>query len=164
MCRRAICCSRPTTSSGRRSTNTISILASWSGPRRFGWGWSLATCASRRSPGRTAAACGWTAILRSGVALRLPVGPLLAVDVDLTRSGTVAGDRRALAVGGEHWFGEWFGVRGGARVNLAQEERQMAGALGLSVALTPGFYIDAQMIRGRESTERGWSLAGRIGL
>ena len=102
--------------------------------------------------------------LRSGMALRLPAGPLLAVDVDLTRSRTVAGDRRALAVGGEHWFGEWVGVGGGARVNLAQEKRQMAGAFGLSVALTSGFYFDAQMTQGRESTERGWSLSGRIGL
>ena len=102
--------------------------------------------------------------VRSGVAMRLPTGSLLALDVDLTRTHTVAGDRRALAVGGEHWFGEWFAVRGGARVNLAQHERQMAGAFGLSIALAAGLFLDAQVTRGRESTERGWSLSGRIGL
>ena len=32
------------------------------------------------------------------------------------------------------------------------------------LALTPGMYLDGQVTRGRESVERGWGIAGRVGF
>ena len=102
--------------------------------------------------------------VRTGVAVRTVGGLLVAADVDLTVTATVNGARRNLAVGGEHWFGEWLGVRGGARVNLEDDDPQPIGAVGLSVALSTGVYLDAQVTRGRDTVERGWAIAGRVGF
>ena len=74
------------------------------------------------------------------------------------------GARRNAAAGAEHWFGQWLGVRGGARVNLEAAEPQLVGAVGLSVALTSGVYLDGQLTRGREASERGWGVAARVGF
>ena len=104
--------------------------------------------------------------VRVGLAVR-PVGRLLvAADVDLSRLSTVHGDRRSLAIGAEQWFGLWLGVRGGARFNLEDldDDPGAVGALGLSVALTSGVYVDAQLTRGRNEVEQGWSIAGRVGF
>lgn len=102
--------------------------------------------------------------VRTGMAVRTVGGLLVAADVDLTVTTTVNGPRRNLAVGGEHWFGEWLGVRGGARFNLEDDDPQPIGAVGLSVALASGVYLDAQVTRGRDAVERGWGIAGRVGF
>ena len=81
-----------------------------------------------------------------------------AVDVDLTRTPSVLGDRRNVAVGGEYWVGAWLGLRSGARWNLEQDERPAIGTFGLSVALTEGVYLNGQVTRGGDSTERGWAV------
>ena len=104
--------------------------------------------------------------VRAGLAIR-PGGRLVvAADVDLSRLHTGYGERRNLAVGAEHWFGEWLGIRGGARVNLedAAHDHRVVGAFGVSLALTFGVYLDAQLTRGSDQTERGWSIAGRVGF
>ena len=80
--------------------------------------------------------------VRAGVAVQAVGALLVAVDVDLTRTPTVLGDRRNIAVGGEHWFGQWLGLRGGARWNLEADTRAAVGAFGFSVALTSGLYLD----------------------
>lgn len=102
--------------------------------------------------------------VRAGLALRTVAGLLLAADLDLTRVGPDApgGARRNAAAGAEHWFGQWLGVRGGARVNLEAAEPRLVGAVGLSVALTSGVYLDGQLTRGREASERGWGVAARV--
>ena len=102
--------------------------------------------------------------IRAGVGIRALAGLLVAVDVDLSRLETVSGDQRNLAVGAEHWFGGWLGIRGGARVNLEDDDPQAVGAFGLSLALTPGMCLDGQVTRGRDSVERGWGIAGRVGF
>ena len=102
--------------------------------------------------------------IRAGVGIRALAGLLVAVDVDLSRLETVSGDQRNLVVGVEHWFGGWLGIRGGARFNLEDDDPQIVGAFGLSLALTPGMYLDGQVTRGRESVERGWGIAGRVGF
>ena len=63
-------------------------------------------------------------------------------------------------------FGMWLGLRGGARVNLEDidDDSGVVGAFGLSVALTSGVYVDAQLTRGRDEVERGWTIAGRVGF
>ena len=102
--------------------------------------------------------------VRAGVGIRTVGGLLVAADVDLNRSEAAVGDRRNLAVGAEHWFGDWLGVRGGARFNLEDDDPQAVGTFGLSVALSSGVYLDAQLTRGRHSVERGWGIAGRVGF
>ena len=104
--------------------------------------------------------------VRAGLALRTVAGLLLAADLDLTRARPDApgGARRNAAAGAERWFGQWLGVRGGARVNFEAEEPRIVGAVGLSVALTSGVYLDGQLTRGREASERGWGVAARVGF
>ena len=102
--------------------------------------------------------------VRAGVAVR-PLGGLrLATDIDLTTTETIFGLRRGLAVGGEHWFSDWFALRGGARFNLEGDDSRPVGSFGLSIALTIGAYVDMQLTRGRDQIERGWSVAGRVGF
>ena len=119
-------------------------------------------------------------LVRAGVAVRA-VGRLrVALDVDLRRQHLLDGHRqRNLAVGAEYWFGESLAVRGGTRVDLdawahrsstvgpdgmTRRDLHPVGAFGFSVALTTGVYLDGQLTRGHEETERGWSLAGRVGF
>ena len=105
-------------------------------------------------------------LVRAGLAVR-PVGRLLvAADIDLRRLSTAHGDRRNVAIGAEQWFGEWLGVRGGARFNLESrdDDSGIVGAFGLSVSLSSGLYVDAQVTRGRDDIEQGWSIAGRVGF
>ena len=104
--------------------------------------------------------------VRAGIAVRPVGGLLVAGDVDLSRSETVGGFRRNLAIGGEYWFGLWFAVRAGARLNLenGQKRERPVGAIGFSLGLSDGVYLDAQMSRGRDGVERGWSIAGRVGF
>lgn len=102
--------------------------------------------------------------LRAGFSSRAIASSVVAIDVDLTRTPTVLGDRRNVAVGGEYWVGAWLGLRSGARWNLEQDEKPTVGTFGLSVVLTEGVYLDGQFTRGADSTERGWAVTGRIGL
>ena len=104
--------------------------------------------------------------IRAGLAVRTVAGLLVSADLDLTRSGPDAagGSRRSAAAGAEQWFGRWFALRGGARVNLEAEDPRVVGAVGLSVALTSGVYLDGQLTRGRDSPERGWGVAARVGF
>ena len=104
--------------------------------------------------------------VRAGGAFR-PVGALLlAGDIDLSRAATANGFRRNLAVGGEYWFGLWLAIRAGFRVNLedASSRARPVGALGFSLALSEGIYVDAQLSRGRDEVEQGWSVAARFGF
>ncbi len=104
--------------------------------------------------------------IRAGLAVRTVAGLLVSADLDLTRSGPDAagGSRRGAAAGAERWFGRWFAVRGGARVNLEAEDPRVVGAVGLSVALASGVYLDGQLTGGRDSPERGWGVAARVGF
>ena len=104
--------------------------------------------------------------IRAGLAVRTVAGLLVSADLDLTRSGPDAagGSRRGAAAGAERWFGRWFAVRGGARVNLEAEDPRVVGAVGLSIALMPGVYLDGQLTGGRDSPERSWGVAARVGF
>ena len=103
---------------------------------------------------------------RAGLAVRTVAGLLVSADLDLTRSGPDAagGARRNAAVGAEHWFGRWFALRGGARVNLEAEDPRVVGAVGVSIGLMSGVYLDGQLTGGRDSPERGWGVAARVGF
>jgi hypothetical protein len=89
---------------------------------------------------------------------------VLALDVDLTRTPSLAGDRRIVAGGAEAWWGRRrIGLRGGFRANTVGEARP-AGSLGGSVGVFRGFWVDAQVTRGGDRADPGWSLAGRVGF
>ena len=104
--------------------------------------------------------------VRAGIAVHPVGGLLVAGDLDLNRSETIDGFRRNLAVGGEYWFGLWFAVRAGARVNLEDlgSRARPVGAFGFSLGISDGVYLDAQLSRGRDGVEQGWSIAGRVGF
>ncbi len=104
--------------------------------------------------------------VRVGLGVRLVDGLLVSTDLDLTHatSDTIGGPKRNLAVGAEHWFVQWLGLRGGARVNLAADNLQVVGAFGFSLPLMTGMYLDGQINHGRNSMENSWGVAARVGF
>jgi F plasmid transfer operon, TraF, protein len=86
----------------------------------------------------------------------------LAVDADLTKTATVFGDERRVAVGGEAWTsGKTFGLRGGVSVNTLGERRSALSG-GLSAALKKGLYADGQVTGGTDQGRRGWGVGLRV--
>jgi hypothetical protein len=90
----------------------------------------------------------------------LPV--TIALDADLRTYATGSGDRRVVAIGGEHWlFARRVGVRGGARFNTVGFEDRAVTA-GASAALRAGLYIDGHVVHGGSIGEGGWGIAARV--
>jgi hypothetical protein len=86
----------------------------------------------------------------------------VSLDVDVRRYGTVDGERRVVALGGEGWlWGRRLGLRAGGRWNQVGE-RDSAATGGLSVALRRGFYLDGHIVRGGTFDDRGWGMAARV--
>jgi hypothetical protein len=86
----------------------------------------------------------------------------IALDADVRTYATSFGDRRVVALGGEHWlFGKRLGVRAGARVNTVGRRERSASA-GASLTIRPGVYADGYGVRGGSSDEHGWGLALRV--
>jgi hypothetical protein len=103
--------------------------------------------------------------VRAGVAFtsegRVGLSMTGAVDADLTKTSTVAGDERHLAGGVEVWIHRRLGVRGGASVNTVGSARPSFSAGG-SVAFASGVYADGQITRGDDEVLRGWGLGLRV--
>ena len=103
--------------------------------------------------------------VRAGFSVRTVAGLLVSADVDLhSRTDAIDGRRRNVALGAEHWFGQWLGVRGGVRTNLEAEDPRLIHAVGISFAVASGVYLDGQITRSRDSAERGWGVAARFGF
>ena len=104
--------------------------------------------------------------VRAGLAFKAFGGFRVAGDIDLNRLQTVTGDRRNVALGAEQWLADRLAFRGGVRFNLAAlpGTGRAVGALGISLAVTPGVYLDGHVTRGRDRHEQGWSVAGRVGF
>lgn len=104
--------------------------------------------------------------VRAGIAARPAERLVIAADVDLGRArpDVIDGSRRNVAVGAEYRLGQWFAVRGGARVNVAAQDAPVVSAAGFSVALASGVYLDGQYTRGRGAAEQGWGVAARVGF
>jgi hypothetical protein len=104
--------------------------------------------------------------VRLGVALReVEMGAALvtlAVDADARRYGTVLGERRVVAAGGEGWvLDRRIGIRAGARVNtVGAEERSWTA--GGSLAVRSGMYVDGHVVHGGARAEQGWGIAARV--
>jgi len=85
----------------------------------------------------------------------------LGVDADLTRSQTIRGDERVIAVGGEAWAGQRsFAIRGGVSKNtVGASETWLTG--GVSAAVRRATFVDAYASTG-ENVRHGWGLALRV--
>ncbi len=87
---------------------------------------------------------------------------MLAVDADLRTYQAGGGERRVIAIGAEQWlYARRFGVRGGARFNTVGTQDQ-AFTGGASVAVRSGVYVDAHVVEGGDTGERGWGVAARV--
>jgi hypothetical protein len=87
----------------------------------------------------------------------------VAVDADLVKTPTVRGEERRVAAGAELWLlRQRVGVRGGVSASTIGERRSTPSA-GLSAALRPGTFVDAELTRGgADEGRRGWGIALRV--
>jgi hypothetical protein len=87
---------------------------------------------------------------------------ILTLDADLRRYEAGSGERRVIAVGGEHWIvRRRLAVRGGARFNTVGETDQAVTA-GASVSPRPGLFVDGYVAHGGRSGDGGWGVAARV--
>jgi hypothetical protein len=100
---------------------------------------------------------------RLGVALLPSAGLTLAMDVDLNTVDLRDGLRRMFAFGGEGQLGPRLVVRSGARLNL-EGARRLVGAVGLSLGLRAGVWLDAHYAQGRNDEQREFGAALRAGF
>ena len=103
---------------------------------------------------------------RAGVGFRTGGGLLVSADIDLSsiKNDPLDGQRRNMAVGLEYWLTDWLGIRGGSRVNILATTIEPVGAIGLSLALMPGIFLDGQFTHGSGSIEESWGIAIRVGF
>jgi hypothetical protein len=100
--------------------------------------------------------------VRAGGALHPSDRVTLAVDADLTRTWSPWGDRRMVAAGGETWWHDRrVAVRAGVRANTL-DERRVAAAAGVGVAVASGVFVDARVTLGGEVADRGWGVSARV--
>jgi F plasmid transfer operon protein TraF len=102
--------------------------------------------------------------VRAGAAfLAAPRGALsavtVAVDGDLTRTRTVTGDVRHIALGLETWFGQRrVGLRSGVSIDTIGPART-TGAAGGSVSLPYGVQVSGAALFGADTSRNGWRLS-----
>jgi hypothetical protein len=100
--------------------------------------------------------------VRVGMAAFPADGVTLALDIDLDTADPLVGLRRAVALGAESLVGRRLQVRAGLRWNR-EEARARTGAVGASVALRRGLWLDGYVIRGGRDEGRGFGFALRAG-
>jgi hypothetical protein len=104
---------------------------------------------------------------RAGLALLsgrngAPSAAVLAVDADLSRTDTAAGESRRIAVGAEGWLrGRGLGVRAGVSKNTVGN-KAASTSVGLSLALRKSTYIDGVLVTGRDRSLNGWGVSLRV--
>jgi len=99
---------------------------------------------------------------RLGLAAFPVDGLTLAIDVDLDTADPLVGLRRTIALGGETRLGVRLTVRGGLRWQRGATSG-LIGAVGGSLRLRPGFWLDGYAARGRSSGDQGFGVALRVG-
>jgi len=100
---------------------------------------------------------------RIGLAVLPADGVTLAMDLDLNTVDLMGDLRRMFAAGGEAAIGSRLQVRSGVRWNLAADWHSV-GAIGASVSLRRGFWVDGHYSRGRSDESREWGVALRAGF
>jgi hypothetical protein len=85
-----------------------------------------------------------------------------AFDADLTRTLTVLGEERRIALGAEGWTSaRTIGIRAGVGVNTIGEQRTSLSG-GASVAVKRGIYVDGELTGGTDPGRHGWSGGLRV--
>jgi len=93
-------------------------------------------------------------------AATLPV--TVSLDADLLRYDAGTGERRVVAIGGEHWLvRRRLAVRGGARFNTVGANDRAVTA-GTSVSPRAGLFVDAYIGHGGDAGDTGWGVAARV--
>ena len=86
----------------------------------------------------------------------------VSLDVDLHRYEAATGDRRVVAVGGEHWLRpERLALRGGARFNTVGPQDRIV-SVGASAAVRAALFVDGFAAFGSDTGESGWSVSARV--
>ena len=89
-------------------------------------------------------------------------GLTVAFDTDLTRTLTLFGDVRHIAVGAEGRLRRWLEARGGFSSNTVGEARpSWSGGLSVGAA---GFFVDGALTFGRDESKEGWNIGVRLAL
>ena len=99
---------------------------------------------------------------RMGVAVLPASGVTLAIDLDLDTADPQGGLRRMIALGGETRLGARAAVRGGVRWTR-DGPRQTIGAVGASMGLGRGMWLDGYYSYSRAGEDRGFGFALRAG-
>ena len=100
--------------------------------------------------------------VRLGLAALPTDGVTLAIDVDLDTADPLVGLRQTIALGGEARLGARLALRGGIRLQRGQETRPI-GALGGSVRIRQGLWLDGHATASRATADRGIGIAMRVG-
>jgi hypothetical protein len=100
---------------------------------------------------------------RLGFAVLPSDGLTLAMDLDLNTVDLRDGLRRMFAFGGEGRIGSRLLVRSGGRLDL-EGPREPVGAIGLSVGVRAGVWLDAHYAQGRHDEQREFGAALRAGF
>lgn len=86
---------------------------------------------------------------------------IVAVDADVTERVDPQGPRRDVAAGAEAWvLRHRVGLRAGIRGSALGARRTTTSA-GVSVGITAGWFVDAQLTRG-DDIDRGWGVGMRF--
>ena len=99
---------------------------------------------------------------RLGLAAFPRDGLTLAIDVDLDTADPLVGLRRTIALGGEARLGVHLFLRAGMRWERGEAGRPI-GALGGSVSIRQGFWLDGYFTRGHSGEHQGFGFALRAG-
>jgi hypothetical protein len=100
--------------------------------------------------------------VRIGFAALPRDGLTLAIDVDLDTADPLVGLRQTIALGGETRLGSRLALRGGFRFQRGKASRPI-GALGGSVRLRQGLWLDGYVTPSRATADRGFGFAMRVG-
>ena len=87
---------------------------------------------------------------------------VVSLDADLRAYDAGFGERRVVALGGEHWLRpRRLAVRAGTRLDTAGAADPVVTA-GASVAPRAGLFIDGHIAVGGDGGDSGWGLAARV--
>jgi hypothetical protein len=87
---------------------------------------------------------------------------VISLDADVLRYDGGAGDKRVVAVGGEHWLlPRRVALRGGARFDTVGPAAGVVTAGG-TVSPRAGFFVDGHVALGGEAADGGWGVAARV--
>ena len=86
----------------------------------------------------------------------------LSIDADLHGYEVLAGERRVVAVGAEHWIRPGrVAVRGGARFNTIGRQDRVVTA-GATATIRAGLFVEGHAAFGTDHSESGWGIAARV--